>query len=268
MYKIVWYFSLLFVISVHGMEIDDSDLKYIDCYFPPVTNETTRKSLLEHAPLALKKWGEDIKADRDTRPILLYGAHGVGKTVTAQAFVKEGLCSLFYIGGTNEISQYSASMIPMEKKTCVILDNIYSLSPETIAQMHAIIDRCATKKNRVHLLAVAYHAQKNMPPDLYAQFQSIKFPLPAEKERLCLLKSFLTQKNMVFADDVDEKYLQGFTSGLSHVTANDIKMLADEVKEKAREEHKKSKKFIISARHIEDALKSLAKDFKDVDENE
>ena len=69
--------------------------EYVDRYFPAVSD--SKSSLIEHAPKGLKQWFATIKQGGKPNSLLLYGAYGVGKTMTAEALTQDAGARLCYL---------------------------------------------------------------------------------------------------------------------------------------------------------------------------
>ncbi len=270
MYKSILLLSLSFSTLTYSMDWgrgDDSSSafqkKYMDHYFPAV--EMDQASLVESAPAELKQWFEGVGRNEETNPVLLYGAYGVGKTMTSQALTREVDCSLCYLGMPQEMRWDSSDrfdkrhLAGVNQNTCVVVDNIYNLQEDDVENLSSLVDACNAQRN-LHLLAIAYHAKSKMPVALYNKFRSIKFPVPAPQDRLSLFKYLFREKRL--ADDVDEAFLKSFNGELSNFTARDIESLRILVSLKSHRDDHEAGPPAVSRSYLEKGLKTLKKNLE------
>ena len=251
-----------------GGDDDAFKKEYINQYFPAV--QMQHDSLVRCAPADLKKWFEEVAQEKRTQPLLLYGAYGVGKTMTSQALAKAASCSLCYMSMPADMRDDASSSFYREcfsrisRNTCVVLDNVLTLEGEDLENIHWLVDTCNTRQN-LHLLIIAYHAKRRMPAALYDQFRAIKFAVPTTQERLKLLRHFLESSTL--ARDVDERFLEDANRELSNFTARDLESLrhASIMQSYADEDTDKDKRPIVLSRtHLEEGLKTLRRDEREM----
>ncbi len=246
-------------------DFDSFKREYVDHYFPAANDGCD--ALVESAPLELRHWFDDVARGEKTQPALLYGAYGVGKTMTSQALTKRAGCTLCYLGVPEKMCddwplyRFDAQYLrQMPQKMCVVVDNIDRVQAEDLENLNALLSVCGARDN-LHLLIIAYYARSKMPHSLYSQFRKIKFPTPNAQERFALLKHFLRGKE--FSDDVDEGFLRDFSRSLSEGTARDIHSICGLVLDKGYLDDEESgegfRLTAISRSHFEQGLEQFNK---------
>lgn len=230
--KIIGLFLISLASPIMCMEKNptDENLKkfkqeYIDQYFPDA--KTEYDSLISKAPTDLKEWFDKIKKQSETTPLLLYGAYGVGKTMTSQALAKGSNCSLCY-NGIPETMRWDWPSVRFDHKhleaisenCCVVIDNAWSLENEDFQNLGKLLETCNAKRN-LHLLTIAYDAKHKMPSALYHKFSTVKFTIPNAQERVSIVKKSIEKRKV--AAEVDDSFLQEFTQKLSNFTYRDLK---------------------------------------------
>lgn len=231
--------------------------EYINSYYPDV--DFHKASLVAQAPDNLKQWFKRIKEGKKPEALLVYGAYGVGKTMTVEALIQDAgmqLCH-FYSHAVMRwdygVNRFKFDYLDELEKdpTCILVDNIEGLAEDDVENMKKLADHCAAKRN-IHLIAIAYHAKKNMPPELYAKFRAVKFPIPDQKKKLALLKEAL--KETTVKAEVDDSYLNDCLSRVPDYDARSVMNLSFLARRQFRMAHHGESKMELSKDDFKKAL--------------
>lgn len=153
--------------------------------------------------------------------ILLYGDHGMGKTLMGECFIRECDCPVFAISKEepdceliNDIRAVFAEAKRVEGKAIVYLDN---LDDDADANVYAALKACMDDCRNAGVFVFAIATDKDNIPDYllrYGRFdKAIELNNPTAEDTEKILNCYLSQKKC--AADVDVNEIAGIMRGNS-----------------------------------------------------